>query len=204
MLTITVDTRDAKRMLAGIKNGLPRAMRDTLNDTAGHIRTLASKDIRDKWNVKKKDLDPRLKITKATVNRQVASVEALGEPIPLIIFGAKKVRQGVSVALIKGQRTTIKGGFIATMQSGHTGVFTRRYKSRRQGRPYRELPIRTVKSGAWAGTIYRPALPILESHTVTTATMWNKHIAKHKKQAEQYAVRRLPYFIERQLARARK
>jgi len=75
-----------------------------------------------------------------------------GSPIPLIEFGAQQRGRGVS-ARAWGRRTIYRGTFIATMDSGHRGVFTRSKKggARRvrqvdkRGRVYySELPIREL------------------------------------------------------------
>lgn len=67
---------------------------------------------------------------------------------------AKKVRGGrggVYVTINKGQRVLIRGAFIATMKSGHTGVFKRRDKHKR-------LPIREAYTTTVADA-FRDAIP---------------------------------------------
>jgi hypothetical protein len=170
MLTITTDFRQVEKMFAGIKANLPRVTRDAINDSASQVRTLAVRGIRDKWNVQAAELRRRIRITKATVNRLQALVAADGEPIPLTAFNPRRIRKGVSVAIVKGKRTLIRSGFITTMRSGHRGVFVR------------------------AG---RQRLPIIERKAITVPSQWNQRIAEHARDAEGYLQRRLQARLQR-------
>jgi hypothetical protein len=170
MLTIKVDTKAVEKMLANIRNGAPRVIRDSLNDTASHVRALAVRGIRDKWNVQAAELRRRIRITKATVNRLQAVVAADGEPIPLTAFNPRRIRKGVSVAIVKGKRTLIRSGFITTMRSGHRGVFVR------------------------AG---RQRLPIIERKAITVPSQWNQKIAEHQREGQAYLQKRLQSRLNR-------
>jgi hypothetical protein len=196
MLTIKVDTKQVQQMLKDLRQGLPRVIRDSVNDTAKHVRALATSStegIRSKYNVKAGDLNRLIKIQpKATVSSLMAAVKATGEPIPLSLFSPRQVRSGVSVAILKGgKRTQLKGAFLATMGSGHRGVFVRAFRSRKQGKPYRQLPIRRVKEGVWAGTVYRPALPIKERVMISVPSMWESYIERHRAAGQDYLQRRI-------------
>jgi hypothetical protein len=170
MLTVKTDFRQVEKMFAGIKANLPRVMRDAINDTASHVRTLAVRGIRDKWLVQAGELRSRIKITKATVNHLQAVVKADGEPIPLTAFNPRQIRKGVSVAIVKGRRTLIKSGFIATMRSGHRGVFVR---------------------------VGRQRLPIIEKKAISIPSQWNQKIAEHARDADLYLQRRLQSRLQR-------
>jgi hypothetical protein len=173
MLTIKVDTKAVEKMLANVKNGAARVARDALNDTADHVRAAAVRDIRGKWNVQAGELRKRIKINpRATINRLQALVQADGEPIPLTAFKARQIRKGVSVAIVKGKRTLIRHGFIATMKSGHRGVFVR------------------------AG---RQRLPIIERKAITIPSQWNQRIAEHQRAGQAYLEKRLQSRLQRLL-----
>lgn len=197
---VVADFSGPMKMLADLKVNLPKLAARALNDAAKHTRSEASSSIRQTFNIRKKDLDPRLRITPANERRLQAVVEARGEPIPLSLFGARRIRQGVSVAVLRGRRTVIRGSFLAAMASGHEGVFRREFKSRRQGKPYKQLPVRRVKTGAWAGTTYRPALPIDERKVISVPSMWRDHIDRQAREAGAYIDRRLKAQIDRFLA----
>lgn len=79
------------------------------------------------------------------------TLRASGTPLPLIAFGARQNRKGVSVLQTKGNRTVIPGAFIATMpRSGHTGVFER---TGSYGRKPTNPKVRIPKSGPGLETI---------------------------------------------------
>jgi hypothetical protein len=55
-----------------------------------------------------------------------ADITCLGKPLPLIEYSARSVVKGVSVQVFKKvTRTVVRHAFIATMKSGHKGVFWR-------------------------------------------------------------------------------
>jgi hypothetical protein len=80
---------------------------------------------------------------------------------------------------------------MATMGSGHTGVFRRRYGSRKQGTPYSSLPVREVKTGTWKGTTYRPALPIVEQTVISPVSMWRQRLEESRRDAETFLAKRI-------------
>lgn len=53
-----------------------------------------------------------------------------GEPVPLVAYPHRQTRQGVSVEVNRGKRTLVKRSFVATLKSGHEGVFRRRGTAR--------------------------------------------------------------------------
>ena len=181
MLTVTVTgVEELRAALSAAPKRAEWALRTAINGTASHAQTESVRRIGQEWNAKQKDIRKALTVTKATAARLEASVQATGgrgKRIPLVVFGARQTRKGVTVKVKRaGGRGLLPGAFIATMKSGHRGVFVRAAKSRKQGTPYRALPIRTVKTGAWAGTTYRPGLPIVEKASISIASMWNRGI----------------------------
>lgn len=96
-----------------------------LNRTADQVRTQASRAVRDAgYNLKAATIKANIKIKRATAGNLRATVVASGRPIPLIQYGARQTGKGVTVNVQKG-RKLIAGAFIATMPSGHKGVFVR-------------------------------------------------------------------------------
>jgi hypothetical protein len=57
-------------------------------------------------------------------------LRASSEPMPVAAFNYRQTKQGVSVEINRGQRKLIRGAFVATMKSGHTGVFYRTGRER--------------------------------------------------------------------------
>jgi hypothetical protein len=101
------------------------AVMRALNRTADGLQTDASREIRKTYQIKAKDLTPAFRKEKATLQHLAAFVEARGRPLPLYDFAARQNKTGVSVAIKKGNRKTLKHAFIARMPSGHVGVFMR-------------------------------------------------------------------------------
>jgi len=102
-----------------------RAMVRALNKTAEQVRTAASREIRRAgYNIPAATIKRQLKMGYASSGNLRATVTAGGKPIPLINYGARQTGKGVSVNVLRGRRI-IAGAFIATMPSGHKGVYVR-------------------------------------------------------------------------------
>jgi hypothetical protein len=121
-----------------------KAMVSALNKVGSQGKTEGSTLIRDNYNIKKKDLDPLIKITYAKGSRLIVVITATGWPIPLTEFGAKqltaqnrvisktksrqlkrasKMSMGVTVSIIKGRTTSLPKAFIHVTKKGFMGVF---------------------------------------------------------------------------------
>lgn len=91
-------------------------------------KTFSSKEIRAEYNIKKVDLDKNI-ITRRPVkvaSSYQSAIIGVKRDLPLAKFGARQLLAGVSVAVKKGIRKVIPEHFIATMKSGHKGVYVRR------------------------------------------------------------------------------
>lgn len=108
----------------------PRATVSALNKTIAQAKTQASTDLRQMYNIKKSDIDSTMSIRKATQNSLFAVLRTTGKRIGLAKFGARQVARGVSVMVKKGARKVIRTKFIATMKSGHIGVYGRKGRER--------------------------------------------------------------------------
>jgi hypothetical protein len=106
-----------------------------LNRTATTVRAEASRQIRGRYSLKAGTVRKQLRIERATRNRLTSAVIASGAPIPLVEFGARQTKKGVTVKVTK-TRKLVKGVFIARMKSGKVGVFERLGSKRL---PIREL-----------------------------------------------------------------
>jgi hypothetical protein len=76
------------------------------------------------YNLKVSDIKRSLTINRASSGNLNAKVIESGRPIPLIKYDARQVSSGVSIDVLNG-RKDIANAFIATMPSGHKGVFIR-------------------------------------------------------------------------------
>lgn len=103
-----------------------RALVRTLNKVAITVRAEAARKIRDVgYGLKIGDIKDNIDIRKANVQNATVIIRASGRPIPLIKYAARENAQGVSVQVLHG-RKTIPHAFIATMPTGHRGVFVRK------------------------------------------------------------------------------
>ena len=127
------------------------AIRSTMSRTRGHARTSLSSLIRERWNLKKPDLDEKLLIKASSRAGEYESFELTikGISISLAYFGAKQYMgnkvitrtvgranrrvskfQGVQVEVRLGRRTRLEGAFMQAADSGHVMVMKRKGKGR--------------------------------------------------------------------------
>lgn len=94
-------------------------------------------------------------------------IDVSGATTPVIDFPAHQVRAGVMAGINTGKSKLIPGAFIATMRSGHRGVF-----ERAKGGAVSAL--RPTKKGKGGGRVHRVArLPIHELFTTRIADVFN-------------------------------
>lgn len=135
------------------------AIARAINHTIAKAKTAASKDIRTQYKVKARDLSGKLALSKATRVSQTGMIRVSAKPLPVMAFSARQNKKGVSVN-ITGKRKLIRSAFIATMKSGHKGVYVRgAYKGS-------ELTYRTKRINKKG-----PDLPIEEVHTASPYSM---------------------------------
>lgn len=121
------DMDNVKRMLADVKGAGARVTARAVNKTLAGVKTDASSEIRKYLNAKKETVDKTFKIKNASEASPLAFIASTGKQIPLIgLIGSAQRKAGVSVKVRKdGKRTVVPGTFIASMKSGHQGVFWR-------------------------------------------------------------------------------
>jgi minor tail protein Z (GPZ) len=124
-LTTKIDLSGALRKLEILRSEQPKAIIRALNKTSKSARAQAAREIVGVgYGMKIAGIKKAISIRRATRAELTAIVQASGKPIPLINYSARQTKAGVSVAVLNG-RTTITGAFIATMPSGHKGVYLR-------------------------------------------------------------------------------
>lgn len=154
MPTVSVKVEGLKEALAMFDpKKVKKAAASALKKVAQQARTEASSAIRERFNIKKGDVDKKIEVKEGRQDRNnlTATLYITGKGISLTYFGAKERRgpkvisrkgikvlkrqpkgaQGVQVKIMKdGKITTLPHAFIATMKSGHVGVFIRKGKGR--------------------------------------------------------------------------
>lgn len=126
----------AERMLEHIPGAAPKAMARALNRAAESAKTEAGRKVRESYYVKSSDVSSTIKIYKASETDLNALVISRGNLMPLMKFRVTPRkptpnRKKPIVARVKrGSGGPIKHAFVARMNSGHIGVFTRAGKQR--------------------------------------------------------------------------
>jgi hypothetical protein len=146
-------TTNTPAMIARIRKKAPIAQVRALNRAITSANVVMVRAIAGDLAVKQGVVKDRIKVEQATPDKLTARLYASAKRIPLIELGAKGPEpsrgrgRGVSVKGAGGNRRTIPNAFIATMRSGHRGVFQRvsGSSSRHGPAPMRsQLPIREL------------------------------------------------------------
>jgi hypothetical protein len=159
-MAIRIDVRSTiKDTIAEIRADVEKATRAqvmALNRTAEQLRTEAGREVRKVYNLKLAAVRKASKLLRARKESRFprAEVTFSGKKIPLIEFGARQTRQGVSVRIkMKEARKIVRGAFIATRrwtswqdgaEQANKGVFRRVGKSRYPIRYLRSISIPTA------------------------------------------------------------
>lgn len=160
---VTFDFRDVTRKLAQLKDRMPKAVARSLNRAAVSARAAMVPAVASDMGVKASVAREAMAIRQATPSTLASRVVARGKPIPLIAFNARGPEpsrgrgRGVTYRSKVG-KGVIKDAFIATMQSGHRGVFKRVGAGSRKS------------AGAWSKN-----LPIVELHGPSVPHVFAKH-----------------------------
>lgn len=139
MTTITISVRrdDVARWTESGRFGA--AVRDSLRKAGGDamraVRTDTKRGVRRRKRVKARYLQNRA--LPIQFPRRTAPISELtwvmrvsGAGVPLGRYPARQTKKGVRVEVNRGKRVLLKGAFMATMKSGHKGVWMREGKKR--------------------------------------------------------------------------
>jgi hypothetical protein len=124
------DTRDAERAFKRLHDRAPLAIMRALNRSIASARTAVASPIAKDLGMKVGDARDRIAIREARLDTLVAQLRASAQRIPLIEFKAtgpepSRGRGRGVTSRLKGGTSRIPDAFIATMRSGHRGVFKR-------------------------------------------------------------------------------
>ena len=116
-----------------MKGALKRALRKAGATALRDMRAEASKRIRQRKRIKGKYISRAITMRRpkgGDIASMTWALDVSGEPVPLVAYPHRQTKKGVSVEVNRGKRTLLKGAFIATMRSGHVGVYRRRGQAR--------------------------------------------------------------------------
>jgi hypothetical protein len=125
----------AESLLADFPKAEPRALSSALNRAAEGARTDAVKKARETYVITAGRVRETIGIGKATPDNLIARVKSQGRPRALSYFNVRPKLPGIRrrkplfAQVQRGGGGTIKGAFVARLQSGHLGVFNRVGKS---------------------------------------------------------------------------
>ncbi len=137
-MTLGIDVKWDRSQIAALETGplkraAVRALRKAGATALRDMRSEASKRIRARKRIKVSYISRALTLRRPKGSDIAAmswAVDVSGEPVPLVAYPHRQTKKGVSVEVNRGKRTLVKGAFVATMKSGHEGVFRRRGKAR--------------------------------------------------------------------------
>jgi hypothetical protein len=128
-VVVSVRAQDLHRALRELREQSPRAVTRALNRTIESVQTQAGREVAAETGLPVRKVRASMRVIRATFSTLRAALQVRGVRIPLIEFHARQTRSGVSYRLPRG-RGSAPSAFIATMASGHQGVFKRRAKAR--------------------------------------------------------------------------
>lgn len=128
-LSFEWDSKDVEfwrgqRVEKAVARALSKAGRDALRS----MKTLGAGAVRSRKQIKLNQVNKSLKTVppKTTdIEGMEWKLEVTDRPTPLIAFPARQTRKGVVVTVNRGAPKLVAGAFIATMRTGHRGVFVR-------------------------------------------------------------------------------
>lgn len=121
-------------------NEILRGTAQGINSALSRSVPRINKGIKERYNITQKYLSRQAVVSpKANSNSLYGGIKINENRLPIIAFRPKQTGSSITVAIHKGKTVIIRNAFIATMASGHKGVYARgRYKKRMGFVPGRE------------------------------------------------------------------
>lgn len=189
MANVTIDNADLaemRKMIETFKGGSKPVIVRSTNDVLSGVKTESAKLIGQKVTASAATIKAHFKVKKMTYADMSANIDCTGKPLALAKYSTNQVKSGVSAKVKKAnKRTVIKHAFIATMKSGHKGVYWREDKQRGRvwpvGKPRRvptwKSPHPGEKYRLDLHELYGPPIPeIYDDPEIIGPTMINANI----------------------------
>lgn len=121
-------------------NEILRGTAQGINSALSRSVPRINKRIKERYNITQKYLSRQAVVSpKANGNNLYGGIKINEDRLPIIAFRPKQTGSSITVAIHKGKTVMIRNAFVATMASGHKGVFARgRYQKRTGFVPGRE------------------------------------------------------------------
>jgi hypothetical protein len=117
---------------------LERALAMSGSEAARAMRAESNRIIRSRKQMRVASVNKALPLTFPTskeITRLAWRMDVAGAVVPVSAYPHRQTRNGVSVQINRGARRLIQHAFLATMKSGHEGVFMRDGRFGRNGNP---------------------------------------------------------------------
>lgn len=120
------DTLSVNEILRGTAQGINSALSRSIPKI--------NKGIKAQYNITQKYLSRMARVRpKANSSMLYGGIEINTSTLPMIAFRPKQQGSDIAVAIHKGKTEYVRNSFIATMTSGHKGVYSRGKYVKRQG-----------------------------------------------------------------------
>ena len=162
--TVRVETVELRNRLQGLGARTRVAESRALNRTIQQVQTVAVRAGAADTGLPQRRVRQGMSIQRATTAELRATLTVSGRRIPIIDFGARQTRSGVTYRLPGGGRTLAPGGFLATMMSGHTGA-------------WRRHPLPSTRWSRGRPRTWTPNLGIVELRGPSLARVFERKIA---------------------------
>lgn len=123
-LALRNNQADFEQQIDAFASGLSVVKPRILNKLQDQALTAGLREVADVYDVGPQTMRKYVTLRLANGSDLESTITVKGKGFPLILFGARQLRNGVSVK-IKGKRIVIPHAFITTMPNGHQGVFAR-------------------------------------------------------------------------------
>lgn len=137
-LKFIIDSRQLQA-IKGVAPAIKRALYKAGSTALRDMRSEASKRVRARKRIKAKYVRDSLVMARPkgkAIDGAEWALKVKGDRVPLRAYPTRQTKKGVSAQVNVGKRSLVRGAFIATMRSGHEGVFKRSGAKRL---PIREL-----------------------------------------------------------------
>lgn len=176
------DMRKLNRQLKRFPTKVPLIMSRSINKAMTSAKTQIAREISSEVKVKVTTVKKSIKIRRANFKSLFSTALLSARRIPLIEFAAKhSPKRGVTYRITKtGKRERIPRAFIATMKSGHTGVFKRKSRTKGSDRLVKRSPISELR-GPSLQKVFRQAPAKVAAVATQAAKNLEKFIAAQVK-----------------------
>lgn len=132
---IKANVAEVAESVAQLAAGAPWRLSRALNISGSAGRAVTRDTIAADTGLDVTEVERSFLTERATEDEQAYQLTIRERFVPAIRFGAEQTSTGVE---IRGGRVSLTGRFLATMPSGHRGVFGRTGTFGRRGKPYLE------------------------------------------------------------------